>query len=217
MTLVSNRLKQGFTLLELLMVVIILGVITAVLVPQIGAGLASTRLAAAARTSIQAARYARTMALLNQAETDLILGLKSGGITVMAAERTGENAVPAGSGLPQTTLAGDPGAAESSGETEEDASRTNRPAAVVTAQNFADELKAEYQCEGVQFRFLGYADSLDAKDLPVMDDEAVEARIRFRSNGTCRPFKLRVLFDEEEWMDVEFDVTGSGKVLEDAN
>ena len=47
-------------------------------------------------------------------------------------------------------------------------------------------------------------------------DEAAEFRIRFRSNGTCRPFKLRVLFGTDAWMDVVFDVTGAGKAITDA-
>jgi len=194
------------------MVVIILGVITAVLIPQIGAGMSGTRLATAARTAIQGARYARTMALLNQAETELVFVPEQGIIRIEAAAGPGEHA---GIGGPVTEAQAIVSQSDSEDTGEASISGTNRPAAEATAQSFADEIRAEYACEDVQFRFLGYSDSLDATaGGPV--DEAAEFRIRFRSNGTCRPFKLRVLFGTDAWMDVVFDVTGAGKAITDA-
>lgn len=207
-----HRRARGFTLIELLMVVIILGVITAVLIPQIGAGMSGTRLATAARTAIQGARYARTMALLNQAETELVFVPEQGIIRIEAAAGPGEHA---GIGGPVTEAQAIVSQSDSEDTGEASISGTNRPAAEATAQSFADEIRAEYACEDVQFRFLGYSDSLDATaGGPV--DEAAEFRIRFRSNGTCRPFKLRVLFGTDAWMDVVFDVTGAGKAITDA-
>lgn len=212
MTTVPHRGGRGFTLLELLLVVIILGIVTAVLVPQIGAGMSSTRLASATRTAIQAARYARTMALLNQAETVLIIGLKSGMLRIEAAARTGENALHAGSMLPQAEAASDGWADAAGTGGTGDASTTNRPAAALTAQNFAEAIQAEFHCKDIRFRFLGYADTLDPPGASAIDDEAAEVRILFRSNGTCRPFRLRVLFDDDDWMEIDFDMTGSGRV-----
>lgn len=84
---------DAFTLIELLLVIVILGIVAAVTMPIIGAGTSSTRLAVGARTAIQAARYARTMALLHQAETMLAIGLEDGTLRVEAAPAGGENAV----------------------------------------------------------------------------------------------------------------------------
>ena len=216
MTSLPKRGQGGFTLLELLMVVVILGIVTAVFVPRIGAGLAGARLATGARTVIQAARYARTMALLHQAETELVIGLKSGIVRVEAANAPAASspAYPAATApLSEvwSSAGEEPGAADAAAT-----AVTNRPAAAMTAQNFADELRAEYTCEGVNFRFLGYDDTLDETASEPAGDEAPECRIRFRSNGICRPFGLRVLIDDEEWMELAFDMTGAGKVRDEA-
>ncbi|MDD5704895.1 MAG: prepilin-type N-terminal cleavage/methylation domain-containing protein [Kiritimatiellae bacterium] len=217
----AARAARGFTLLELLMVIAILAVLTAVIVPQFGAGMSGARLATAARTTIQAARYARTMALLHQAETVLSIGLDSGRLRVEAAPASGENAIVSSGDevldAPETATSA-PTAAGNAGNGLDDVAASNRPAAAVTAKNFADELNAEFLCEEVRFRFLGYADEAgEVEQNAALPPKAAagataEKRIVFRSNGTCRPFRLRVMRDEEEWLDVDFDVTGAGKV-----
>ena len=207
----AARRQTGFTLLELLLVVVILGIVTAVLIPQIGAGISGASLATGARTALQAARYARTMALLNQSETEVSFGYKSGIIRVMAVGEAAQRAAEVREERDSKRTAQphhdfDPIDEVASLDNQ---SNTNLAAAEVTARSFADEINTEYHC---------YSDSFEA---PGVTDSPAESdtRIRFRSNGTCRPFKLRLVFgddDDGDAMVIEFDMMGSGKVLADA-
>ena len=214
-----RRERDGFSLLELLLVVVILGIITAVLVPHIGAGLEGAKLATAARTTLQAARYARTMALLNQAEVVLKFDATAGKIAVAAGQA---GAVP----TPNTeSPENNPGGTivfyhEESEEERTHAARVS--AAQETAQSFADEVSADYECEGVRFVFLGYDDFLEDSGIQAERREEGEPfEIRFRSNGTCRPFKMMVIPNDNHPDDdysggiqLSFDVTGAGKAVD---
>jgi hypothetical protein len=64
----------------------------------------------------------------------------------------------------------------------------------------------------VAFRFLGYTDGDEEVALPPADPGR-EIRIHFRSNGICRPFRLSVLRDETDRLEIRFDITGSGTVV----
>lgn len=55
------------------MVIAIILALAIAIVPNIGAGISGTQLATASRSLLQAARYARTMAILHQVETELVL------------------------------------------------------------------------------------------------------------------------------------------------
>lgn len=65
--------RAGFTLIELLVVIAIILALAVAIVPNIGAGISGTQLSTASRSLLQAARYARTMAILHQVETELVL------------------------------------------------------------------------------------------------------------------------------------------------
>jgi prepilin-type N-terminal cleavage/methylation domain-containing protein len=65
--------RAGFTLLELLVVIAIILALAVAIVPNIGAGFSGTQISTASRSLMQAARYARTMAILHQIETELVL------------------------------------------------------------------------------------------------------------------------------------------------
>ena len=60
------------------------------------------------------------------------------------------------------------------------------------------------------FIFLGYRDGV-FDDTP--RDEGV-VRLRYRSNGTCRPFAIRVARDENDRMDLSIDLLGSARIVE---
>ena len=210
---------SGFTLLELIMVIVILGVAAAILVPQLNVGAERVRLVTAARSVVQASRYARAMALQHQAETEVAFnpdtgtvevrahtsGAKADTLLALAEARNAEEASAA-----ETSLSEDP-------VDEESTVQTNLAAEVATAQSFADEISAKFENKDITFEFLGYTDNVDNDAAPPpsgAEGDKSPFSLVFRSNGTCRPFRVRALTEEGDYLDVTVDVIGKAKIEE---
>jgi len=223
----------GFTLIELLLVITILGVLVAVVVPRFGAGMSSAKVRTAAQTFMQASRYARTMALLHQMEVDVVV--QSGGvIRVEAGPLAGEargpfptnSAAALLTGLPTDAAAG--GAANTSARlsalaASEASSLDGTATSVVTAAELdaegdaAEDIRAERTTDGVSLRFLGYADTEEttvaAAATATTDTSPTEDfRIRYHSNGICRPHRVRVTDDDTMTIDLDIDMLGTATV-----
>ena len=198
----------GFTLLELLVVIIVLGIAAAVVVPQLSGGGGAASVTMAARSAAGAIRYARMMALLHQAETEVSFDPSTGAIAIRAV--VGETK----SRLIGEALEGIDFDAEDddSRPDETDALRHERlaghDAGLSTAHDFAAEVEQTKVWPEGSYSFGGYADSVDNDGGRAASAEQQSAfSVRFRSNGTCRPFKFSVFAKDAEPDGEKIEVT----------
>lgn len=209
--------SSGFTLIELLMVIFILGIAAAVLVPQLNVGAEQAKLVTAARSIVQASRYARTMALLHQVETELVCNSATGTVEVRARATGSVSGVLASmAAYAETEIQDLSDPAEPQEANEETMVRTNIAADVATAQSFADEVNAKFESKDIKFEFLGYTDTLENEDddtrKKLAESENAPFSVVFKSNGTCRPFKIKVINEEEDFFEVTVDMIGKAKI-----
>jgi prepilin-type N-terminal cleavage/methylation domain-containing protein len=221
-------MRRGFTLVELLVVIVIIGVMAAMIGPSFSAGSDVARVKAASRGVMQVSRYARTMALLHQTPVELTLS-SDGKLSVAAAVDGGESLVSARSFAVTNSAA----EAERGAEAQAEAEKAEPAAAGAGggAGYVMADLNLDKKYEQVEFVFEGYTDTIDegrggrhGASAQVQEDgrepgaEDVQTfRVRYKSNGTCRPYRLRVAAagDESCAMTVKVDMLGAGMVEED--
>lgn len=220
------RKNGGFSLVELLVVIVIIGVMAMVVGPTFTTGSDVARMRTAARGAMQMSRYARTMAVLHQTPVDLTFG-SDGTVSVTQVGGGGESLVSAKAFAVTNAAA----AAEEAEEAERE-SRTEEPAAAEAASAGGGggasyvmaDVNAEKKYENVTFQFEGYTDTLDERrgvgreEEEASEEDVQTVRIRYKSNGTCRPYRLRVSAGEDEGaltLTVVVDVLGAARIEED--
>lgn len=224
-------MRRGFTLVELLVVMVIIGVMVMMIGPTFSAGSDAARVRTAARGAMQVSRYARTMALLHQTPVDLIFTSK-GGLSVVSAGGGGESLVSARSFAVTNSAAEAERAAEAEAETGNGGTEQAGGSGGGAGYEMAD-LGLEKEYEQVAFVFEGYTDTVsegrggrqsafagvlaEEEDAELGAEEVQTFRVRYKSNGTCRPYKVRVSAagDESCAMTVAVDMLGAGMVEED--
>lgn len=212
--------NKGFTLVELLIVLAIIGTLVLVVVPQVGGGMAATRISTAARSVVQASRYARTMALLNQTETELSL-FADGTVEVKAALASSQR-------VREADLLRREAAADFQLSPESVPVSTNSKVEVSTSLALADEINARFENSEMTFEFVGYTDTVDEEEEISLSEAAsgdedetgratqsssVIAKVLYESNGICRPYHVRLLHDDGISVDVFIDITGAGRIV----
>ncbi len=224
----AKRRLRGFTMVELLIVIVIIGVMAAMIGPTFTSGSDIARVKTASRGVIQLSRYARIMALLHQTPVELVY-TSDGTLRVEQVAGGSESIVSAQAFA--STNAAERGAAPVAEE--EVFAAKEGPAGGGGSSYVMADLNLEQKYDGVEFMFKGYADSMDdgrsrkltkTKARASAEPEVEEGegdvkafRVRYKSNGTCRPYSVRVTAGGEEAfaVTVVIDVLGAAKVEEE--
>jgi prepilin-type N-terminal cleavage/methylation domain-containing protein len=80
-----NACKASFTLIELLLVIVVMGIAVAIAMPSFVHSFQGQRLSTAARTLTTVARYARSMAVLKQSDLALTFNLANGQVDLVSS------------------------------------------------------------------------------------------------------------------------------------
>jgi len=203
--------NAGFTLMEMIIVMVIIGVVVAAVLPNVGAGLGGTRAQIAARGLVQMSRYARSMALANQTEVELVVS-SNGLLRVRASQRSVNlaNSGETGEGDAYGNAAMASAWATASTET------TGGSARQASVESLEASIAQEKKFEHVNFVFDGYTDglgrTLTEREGGGKTPEGGEAVVTFRSNGVCKPCRFAVVTQRGNTLYVSLGMTGKGKV-----
>jgi type II secretion system protein H len=235
-----TRRPGGFTLVELLVVMVIIGVMALVILPSFGTGSDVARIKTASRGVMQMTRYARTMAVLYQTPMDLVI-TSSGELRV---ERRGGASGGAGAAtegedaqseawrpsaerqeldeLATPTDGGEAAAGEGGGSgyvmADLNASKRYEQIRFVVA---LDEEALESEEAELQIEVEADEESEDADESNWVDSDRERprmARIPFETNGRCLPFVVQVMAGDEDAVDritVKVDRFGVPRVVDE--
>ncbi|MDD4101950.1 MAG: prepilin-type N-terminal cleavage/methylation domain-containing protein [Kiritimatiellae bacterium] len=219
----KNFCHNGFTLVELLVVVVIVGIMAMMLGPTFTTGSDIARVKTAARGVMQMSRYARTMAVLHQMPVVLVFSA-DGTIRVESAVASPQG----GNGASDGAVTSD--VSDKSDSSDKPAMESGEGKAYVMA-----DLEAEKSYAQVLFEVtLDDDDGADQesaakgffeeqeKEKGFDSDEAVTVvktvRVHYESNGRCFPYRVVVRATGDDIgnsLTVVIDRFGVARVLED--
>jgi prepilin-type N-terminal cleavage/methylation domain-containing protein len=206
--------SKGFTLVELLVVIVIIGIMGMIILPNFATGSDGTRLRTASRGVIQMVRYARTMAVLQQ--TPMALVISSTG-EVRVEPRGGSGGTPPAD-VAETAPAPESDAADDSGGGGKGYELAELGASKTYERVFfrveLDEAALDEEERGETFNT---SEAEGAGD-DSLAQAATLVRIPFESNGRCLPFVVRVrvgdVEDSSGEMTVAVDRFGVAKIVD---
>jgi prepilin-type N-terminal cleavage/methylation domain-containing protein len=185
--------RNGFTLVEVLLVVAIILVLSAVAVPALSKSVRGNRLRVAAATVVQAGRYARSMAILTQQEMSLSFDVRSSTLRVSPLGRGAGSPtpVPEPAPGPSPALPQDPASVPSDSGTP--ALPPSSPSLHLT------KVLDEVTVESVTLDRMG-------------SETGGSVAVLYRTNGRCTPYRVRLVDDKGGAIVVDVDALSSAEV-----
>ncbi|MFT5239361.1 MAG: prepilin-type N-terminal cleavage/methylation domain-containing protein [Candidatus Promineifilaceae bacterium] len=188
----STKFRQrfGFSLIELLLVVSIIGIVTAIIMPNFVASIKGNRLRSATRKVVSAGRYTRSQAVLRQRDMALVFNLDNASFAIhpMRIDFGGPAHDAVVDGLTDSGRAPDADA-ELDGE---------GPSLTLEA------MVLERQLDMVAFEYIE-VEALDGKysegTIPII----------YRSNGTCMRYEVRLADEQGNAVTIYVDELSSAR------
>jgi len=181
--------RRAFTLVEMLLVLAIIGIITAITIPRLGGVIKGSRLKSASRTVIRLGRYARSMAVLHQRPAVIVFDIDGGEIAVNI-DNSRMSHQQQSSGNDQQ-----PSEDEES-ETEKEATDKER------------EWGMKVKLDKVRIASVIYGDN--GKNF-----ETGKCSIVYETNGRCTPYSVKLQGDDGRCVVVDFDFISTAKIKTD--
>lgn len=175
----DSKKQTGFTLIEMLLVLALIGIITAITIPQFVNSMRSNRLRVGVRAVVMSGRYARSMAVMKQVDILLTFNIDEGVITVDEVSLTDAAA--------KKLLSDEPdGVDDDSGDEE-----TAVPEKVLNRTELISR-----KLDNVSFEYIEIdGDMITAKSATVV----------YSSNGRCNPYNVMISDDQGKSVLVEVD------------
>ena len=177
----STKFRQrfGFSLIELLLVVSIIGIVTAIIMPNFVASIKGNRLRSATRKVVSAGRYTRSQAVLKQRDMALVFNLDKGSFAIHPMRI--DFGIPVDDSVVDD-LTDSGRAADAHGDQDGDLDGES-PSLTLEA------MVLERQLDMVGFEYI---------EVEALDGQYSEGSIPiiYRSNGTCMRYEIR-LADEQ--------------------
>jgi len=185
----DRAFRRAFTLVELLFVMVIIGIVTALAVPSFVKSIRGNRLRAAAQTVVMSGRYAWSMAVLNQKDVEVAFDLEACAIDIRLSAPPVDDE------------------AEFGEEEEED-----RLALTALPRAAEDEIP---ETTGAGFEEITrqlervYIDYVLIEDGEESNPADKVQTVVYHSNGQCTPYSVRVVDENGEAIVIEVDALGS--------
>lgn len=185
--------RRGFTLVEILMVLAIVGITMVITMPSLVKSIRGNRLRVGARTIVMAGNYARTMSILRNQEMRLTLDKTTSTVTVEPSQ------IPP---PPLEDRVFDAKATPPPPPPPEDGAATNEPPSALPPAKIVRQLDAVR------------IDSVRIDQGKSKDQEGIYT-ISYQGNGRCTPYEVRVVDEFGSSMLITVDAVASAKVIKE--